>query len=228
MTYKLSRGIVDYKITGPKELENATNEYGLLPFFYSGIPGFSVEDMTPAQFWFADDVDGPWEWRMDVARHGIVAYGKLFAGKAGFCSREYYPDLANYRRDGYDFDARWEDGLANYRDKQIMDALIKNGPLLTRELRRASGVDKGFETCLTRLQMQTYITVCGFEYLRDKHGKPYGWGLARYAVTENFMGEELPRAAYSRPPAESKARLMARLRELWPTTDDKALYSLIK
>lgn len=223
---KLLRGI--YEITGPDALENAANKYGLLPFFYCGVPGFSVEELTPPQYWFAGDADGPWEWRMEVARRGGVAYGKLFAGKAGFCSREYYPDLANYRRDGYDFDARWEDGLANYRDKQIIDALVKNGPLLTRELRRASGVDKGFETCLTRLQMQTYITVCGFEYLRDKHGCPYGWGLARYDLSERVFGEELPRAAYSRPPAESKAHLLTRLRELCHTADEKALAKLIK
>lgn len=224
----MPRGILDHEIDSAAALEAAAERYGLLPFFYCGVPGFSVEELTRAKYWFVDGVDGPWEWRMDVAARGSVAYGKLFAGKAGFCSREYYPDLANYRRDGYDFDARWEDGLANYRDKQIMDALIKNGPLLTRELRQASGVDKGFETCLTRLQMQTYITVCGFEYLRDKHGKPYGWGLARYAITEDFLGEDLPRAAYSRTPAESKARLMERLRALCPLADEKTLLKLIK
>lgn len=222
------REIIDFELTDANSLERAADRYGLLPFFYCGVPGFSVEELTPSRYWFAGDVDGPWEWRMEVARRGSVAYGKLFAGKAGFCSREYYPDLANYRRDGYDFDARWEDGLANYRDKQIMDALAQNGPLLTRELRRASGVEKGFETCLTRLQMQTYITVCGFEYPRDKHGQPYGWGLARYAITESFLGEELPRTAYSRPPSESRARLLARLRELCPTADEKALTKLIK
>ena len=77
-------------------LERAAELYGLLPFFDSGVPGFSVEDMTPPRYWFAGDVDGPWEWRMEVARRGKVAYGKLFAGKAGFCSREYYPDPVSY------------------------------------------------------------------------------------------------------------------------------------
>ncbi len=209
-------------------LERAAELYGLLPFFDSGVPGFSVEDMTPPRYWFAGDVDGPWEWRMEVARRGKVAYGKLFAGKAGFCSRKYYPDLANYRRDGYDFDARYEDGLANHRDKQIIDALTREGSLLTRELRRASGVDKGFETCLTRLQMQTYITVTDFEYLRDRHGKPYGWGVARYALTESVFGEEMTRSAYGRKPEESKAKLILRLRELCPGADDAPLLKLIK
>lgn len=209
-------------------LERAAELYGLLPFFDSGVPGFSVEDMTPPRYWFAGDVDGPWEWRMEVARRGKVAYGKLFAGKAGFCSRKYYPDLANYRRDGYDFDARYEDGLANHRDKQIIDALTREGPLLTRELRCASGVDKGFETCLTRLQMQTYITVTDFEYLRDRHGKPYGWGVARYALTESVFGEEMTRSAYGRKPEESKVKLISRLRELCPGVDDAPILKLIK
>lgn len=209
-------------------LERAAELYGLLPFFDSCVPGFSVEDMTPPRYWFAGDVDGPWEWRMEVARRGKVAYGKLFAGKAGFCSRKYYPDLANYRRDGYDFDARYEDGLANHRDKQIIDALTREGSLLTRELRRASGVDKGFETCLTRLQMQTYITVTDFEYLHDRHGKPYGWGVARYALTESVFGEEMTRSAYGRKPEESKVKLISRLRELCPGADDAPLLKLIK
>lgn len=215
------------QINGVESLERAAEELGLLPFFDCGVPGFSVEDMTPPGYWFADGVDGPWEWRMDVAARGKAAYAKLFAGKAGLCSMEFYPDLANYRRDGYDFDARWEDGLANYRDKALIDALTKFGPLLTRELRAASGVDKGFEGCLTRLQMQCYITVTGFEYLRDKHGRPYGWGLARYDLAERVFGER-PREAYARDPKESYARLMRRLRELCPNAGEKALKKLIK
>ena len=93
------------------KLEALAQRMGLLPFFACGIPNFSIEDFTPEQFWFEEGVDGPWEWRMDVARRGVVAYGKLFNKKAGLVSREWYPDLANYRRDGYDFDARYEDGL---------------------------------------------------------------------------------------------------------------------
>ena len=29
----------------------------------------------------------------------------------------------NYRREGYDLDARWKDGFANRREKAIMDRL---------------------------------------------------------------------------------------------------------
>ena len=138
------------KLHSAGELEQLVQDWGLLPFFRCGIPGFSVEDCTPARYWFVEGVDGPWEWRMEVARRGVVAYGKLFRKKAGLVSRDWYPDLANYRRDGYDFDARYEEGKAGRREKAIMDALLQNGPMLSRDLKRAAGFDggglKGFDT----------------------------------------------------------------------------------
>jgi len=37
---------------------------------------------------------------------------------------EWLPYYVNYRRNGYDFDARYQDGLASRREKKIMDFLI--------------------------------------------------------------------------------------------------------
>lgn len=214
------------------ELEALAQRMGLLPFFACGIPGFSIEDFTPSQFWFEEGVDGPWEWRMEVARRGAMAYGKLFNKKAGLVSREWYPDLANYRRDGYDFDARYEDGLASYKEKCIMDVLLREGPTLSKDLKKAAGFGgggmKGFDTAITRLQMQTYVTVHSFEYSKDKHGKPYGWGVARYAVAEDVLGAEVTRSAYHRDPAESKARLLAHLQTLCPQASPADLEKLIR
>jgi len=97
----------------------AVEQYGFLPFFRNEIHGFSIEELCPPELWFADDVDGPWEWKGPAARSGKCLYGKLFNKKAGFVSREWIPDFANVRRNGYDFDARWDDGLASYKDKEI-------------------------------------------------------------------------------------------------------------
>ena len=95
---------------------------------------------------------------MEAARRGAVAYGKLFSKKAGLVSRERHPDLANYRHDGYDFDARYEDGLAGYREKQIMDVLLREGPMLSKDLKRlagsVSGGLKGFDTGIHRPQLR--------------------------------------------------------------------------
>ena len=169
---------------------------------------------------------------MDMAHRGVVAYGKLFNKKAGLVSREWYPDLANYRRDGYDFDARYEDGLASYKEKCIMDVLLRDGPTLSKDLKKAAGFGgdgmKGFDTAITRLQMQTYVTVHSFEYSKDKHGRPYGWGVARFAVPEDVLGEKITRGAYSRSPEDSKSRLMSHLRALCPQGPEDELEKLIR
>ena len=127
------------EIHNAAELEALVQERGFLPFFACSIPNFSIEDFTPSRYWFVSGVEGPWDWRMDAARRGVVAYGKLFSRKAGLVSREWYPDLANYRRDGYDFDARYEEGLASYREKRVMDVLLREGPTLSKDLKRLAG-----------------------------------------------------------------------------------------
>ena len=111
-----------YRIRSCRELINWINEIGFLPFFKNEIEGFSAEEHTSNRYWWTGDKEqDPWEWREIIARSGEVAYGKLFHKKAGFISKEWFPYFANYRRDGYDFDARWEDGLASMRCKKIMD-----------------------------------------------------------------------------------------------------------
>lgn len=216
------------KIRNAEELEAVTQELGILPFFANTLPHFSVEEFTPSRYWFADGVDGPWEWRMEVAKRGVVAYGKLFGKKAALVSREWYPDLANYRREGYDFDARYDDGLASRKDKVVVDLLTQNGPMLSKDLKRAAGFDTGFDTVITRLQMQTYITIHSFEYAMDKLGRPFGWGIARYALAEDVLGEDVTRAAYSRTPEESKARLLAQLTRVNPEAYDEELERFVR
>ena len=220
------------KITSALELEALVQQMGFLPFFPCSIPNFSIEEFTPSRYWFVEGVDDPWEWRMELARRGVVAYGKLFSRKAGLVSREWYPDLANYRRNGYDFDARYEEGLASYREKRIMDVLLQEGPTLSKDLKRLAGFGgdglKGFDTVITSLQMQTYITVHSFEYPRDKHGKPYGWGIARYAVTEDVLGADVTQGAYHRDPEESRVRIIRHLGLLCPEAFDDDLAKFIR
>ena len=85
------------EIHDPEDVFNLVQEIGFLPFFENRISGFSIEEMTPASLWFTD-VPGPWEWKGGIIRRGC-AYGKFFRGKAGFISREWYTDFANYRRE---------------------------------------------------------------------------------------------------------------------------------
>ncbi len=54
---------------------------------------------------------------------------------------------------------------------------------MSNDLKRFAGFGsdglKGFDTAITNLQMQTYVTVHSFEYAQDKYGRPYGWGTAQ-------------------------------------------------
>lgn len=87
---------------------------------------------------------------------------------------------------------------------------------------------KGFDTVITNLQMRTYITVHSFEYARDKYGQPYGWGIAKYAVTEDVLGTDVTQGAYNRSPDESKARIVQHLKTLCPDACDGDLAKLIR
>ena len=225
------------EIRSARDMELLALEWGFLPFFKNDIPGFSIEEHTPPELWFSSDGEdgegwGPWEWKGPVARTGTCAYGKLFCRKAAFVSMELFPDLVNFRRDGYDFDARYDDGLAAYRDLELWDAVRKNGSLLTGQLKALCGYGgkdgkKGFDTAITRLQMQTYLTVADFDYATDKLGHPYGWGIARYATPEAIFGPEAVTAAYGRSPEQSHRRLMEHLQKRLPHASEKQLLKVL-
>ncbi len=104
--------------------------------FKNTIPGFSLEERTEPEFWWCGDpaVD-PWEWRALIARSGEVAYGKFFEKKAGFISKKWMPCFFNYRRDGYDFDALWEDEKATKKQKKIMDLFETEEEFYSNELK---------------------------------------------------------------------------------------------
>ncbi len=219
------------KIRGAEDIVSLVRQTGFLPFFAGGVPGLSVEENCPPDLWFADDADGPWEWKGPAARGGRCVYGKFFRGRAGFVSREWLPDFCNWRRLGYDFDARWDDGLAPYKDKELYDAIASRGPLTTKRLKSLCGFRKGgkggFETAVTRLQTQTYVVIADFVYRTDRRGRPYGWGEALYSTPEALFGREEVTSAYARTPEESRRRVVSFLKDALPGADEGAIARLI-
>ena len=213
------------------ELEDLIQEVGFLPFFRNTIPGYSIEECTPRSLWFAPDADGPWEWKGPIAMGKTCAYGKFFQGKAGFISLEHFPAFLNHRRDGYDFDARYDDELASKKDKQIMDIFLERESCMTHELKTLCSYgkqgQKGFETVITRLQMQTYLIVRNFEYRKDKNGKPYGWGVARYTTPEAQFGTEWVERAYREEPEASAEKVLRHLRKLLPGASETQIRKLL-
>ncbi len=208
------------------DLEEAVHRLGILPFFRNGIPGYSVEEHVPRELWFTDQ-PGPWEWKGEVILDKSIAYGKFFERKAAFVDARLFPDLANYRRDGYDFDARYDDGLANRKDKTLYDLIVANEPVDTRSLKRKGdyrkGGSTGFDTSIVRLQMQAYVLITDFVYAVSKGGMPYGWGISRYATPEQWFGQPFTDAVYACSPQESRHRLESHLMELFPSEPGERL-----
>lgn len=238
------------RLYSAEDLEQAVGKMGVLPFFRNEIPEFSVEELTPAEHWFEEGADGPWEWKSPVAGNGNCAYGKLFRGKAGFVSMEWFPELVNYRRSAYPLDTD-----PKGKARLIYDTVVKYESLLSKEiktlcgfrkprncafdlteawearekrkLKRKPSSDAGFETLMTRLQMGTWLVAAAFEYEYDKHGQPYGWGIARYVTPEALFGEDRILDCSGHTPEESKRRLIEYLSALLPQASEKQIFRLI-
>ncbi len=224
-----------FHLRQPEDLVEAVGYYGFLPFFANDIEGFSVEEMTPAGLWFTD-TPGPWEWKGPVISEGDCVYGKFFDKKAGFVSNQWFPDFANLRRDGYDFDARFEDGLAGNREKYLYDLIASRHSILSKDAKIIGGYMKprnagkddwkprtGFDSTITKLQMQCYVITSNFEYELSKTGETYGWGIARYATPEEYLGRRFEKRVYARSPEQSRRRILAHLKKVLPGVDEALL-----
>lgn len=223
----------EHRIKTSKELSDYINKVGFLPLFKNNIKGFSVEEMTASDCWWAGvPEEDPWVWREVIAGEGQIVYGKLFGNRAGFISKELYPYFAVYRRDGYDFDSRYEDGLASYKAKRIIDVLTEYDQLPSYELKSLAGFgkfgEKGFEGTLTLLQMQTYIVVKGFQRRINKKNEEYGWSIAVLALSEKVFGEDLVRSAYHITPEEAKDKIISHLQSTYTEASYKEIERLIR
>ena len=219
------------ELSSAEAIASLIQRIGFLPFFMNEIEGFSIEENCPPELWFSDTLEGPWEWKGPIIRMGNCVYGKFFRGRAGYVSLEWFPDFANYRRDGYDFDARFDDELASFKDKTVYDTIAENASLLSKELKKlcnyCKGGNKGFDTVITRLQMQTYVTIADFEYMKDKTDKPYGWGVARYSTPEEIYGHQMIADAYKRTPKESRERILTHLLKILPDATEAQISKII-
>lgn len=211
------------------ELMELIQRVGFLPLLDSGIRGYSAEEVVDEDCRYVVMDDGGWDWPLwkwkgPIVTEGRCVYGKLFAGKAGFVSRDWWPDLCNWRRSK--FAAPTEGSI----EEAILLTLGEHGSMITRELRAACGFDgpkmrSRFDTYVTRLQMATRILTEDFVYPTDKHGREYGWGWSLLAIPEQLLGRDACRC--HRTPEESYQRIYNHLRQLLPEATDKQIRRLI-
>lgn len=230
------------RIRSADELVSWVREIGFLPFFANGVPGFSAEEHVAADAWWTGSrTEDPWEWREAIAAGHAVAYGKFFDGRAGFIAPEWLPHFANARRNGYDFDGKWQSGAASRREKAVMEFFVDvesddepvftGEAILSTELKQRAGFGKGGEKnypgIVTGLQMQLYLVIGGFKRRENKKGMPYGMPVSVLMTPESIWGYRLLSSAYDEEPAQSWDRIFTHAAELFPQAPEAELVRLI-
>ena len=206
-------------------------EYRLIPFFANPIPGFSVEEHTPADLWFSEEILGPWDWKIDCVQSGDVAYGKfLWGGKAAFATVEVYRELINWRR-----------SLPKYQpsadQQKVIDAMEEWGSISVADVRKLMGIPKAkADTLLTRLQMQTRVITGDITRVyRGSDLKYSGWQRSSFCAPEAlFEDMDFPFPGYrprslqsSLTPAESLDFLKETVRSAIGEVSDKVLMKML-
>ena len=216
-----------------EDLVQRIHEIGFIPLFSNAIPGFSVEEQTPVAAWWSEDPKrDPWEWRQVLSRNPDIAYGKFFDKKAGFISKEWFPVFANYRRNGYDFDALCDDEQVPYQNRKLMDTLelddqLQGMELLSFEIKQKSGMKKNFDGVLAQLQMQTYLIMSDFRQKKNKKGQEYGWHIAALETPETKWGYAFIASGYRESPEESWNRIVLQVKTCFPGAGEQELRKLL-
>ena len=173
-------------VVSAEAMLRAIKELGIVPFFENPIRGYSIEELTPREFWFDGESDtlGPWDWKVFCVQSGDIAYGKfLWGGKAAFATPDLYHELMNYRR-----------SLPKYQpaaeDRKVLDFLAEDGTVASKDIRRILGLKKsGADAAATRLQMQCRMIIGDIARVYSGPDLHYsGWQRASFCAPEALFG----------------------------------------
>lgn len=219
-----------YNIDSAAALMACISEVGFLPLLYSGVRSFSAEELVDDDCRYVLLPDGGWDWPLwkwkgPVVTEGDCVYGKFFDKKAGFISREWWPDFYNWRR--YSHPSPEEGSI----EEAILMTLNEDGSRITRELRAACGftgpkMRSRFDAYITRLQMSCHIVTEDFVYPTDRHGHEYGWGWSLLTTPELLLGRDA--CLCGRTPEESYQRMKEHLHQLLPQATEAQIKRLLK
>ncbi len=216
------------QISSAPQMMEAIQKLGFVPLLYSGIPGFSAEEMVDEDCRYVvydDGWDWPmWKWKGPIINEGGCVYGKFFDKKAGYISLDWWPDFSNWRRS---VNPMPEEGSI---EEAILLTLQEHGSLITRELRSACGftgpkMRSRFDAYVTRLQMACRIVTEDFVYPRDRHGREYGWGWSLLTTPERLYGRDACHC--DRSPQDSRDLILKHLHGILPNATPQQLLKLI-
>ncbi len=235
---KKAIGAMPPRVTSAEAMLETILELGIVPFFANVIPGYSIEEMTPAQNWFDTQENltyTPWDWKIPCVQSGDVAYGKfLLGGKAAFASIEWYAELRNYRQAQPKYQP-------DHAQQQILEYLEQNGSIGIKEVRGLLGIKKGQADALICKLMQQCRVVTG-DIIRVYRGPDLsynGWQTSSFCTPEALFdkpavpffagfdaGDDTP-LEVGHSPEESYRLLTEKIRSLAPEATDKEIAKLL-
>lgn len=183
--------------------------------------------------WHTGADTDPWLWRARVLEEPEpIAYAKLFEGKGGFITREWYPHFLSVRRDGMDCDDMYQAGILSSMAHRVYRAIEEGGALAYHEIKRAIGAtredESKFSGALVRLQMKMLITISGHTYKFNKQGLPYGWEVSVFTTPERFWGDsDILDEADDLGSAEAYQQILDNIRSYNPDAGDKEMSKFI-
>jgi hypothetical protein len=166
-----------------------------------------------------------WRLKDDLPSARRVYYGKVLKGRPMLVALDVFPAfyaLARGRQRARDYVAEYEAGRLSHSARRLMDALVREHPQYTRELRGnafmlESGKTREFERAMTELQQGLWVVKTEeryeptFSYRWDlveawlPEAVQAGRRLSRAAALERLVSRYVSAAIYTRP------RLLAQL-----------------
>lgn len=213
-------------------------EVGFLPLLPNKIPGFSAEEVVDETCRYHTSPSGSfdwplWMWKGDIIEEGNCVYGKFFHGTAGFVSRDWWPDLVNYRRSTMQPHKKRDPII----EEAILHTLETEGSVISTDLRTACGFNGGkqrsqFDAYITRLQMATRVVTESFVWSVDKHGHNYGWGRSLLTTPEQLLGraacaQPIDADGYPRKPEKSYRLIKEHLHSLLPDATEAQIHYMM-
>ncbi len=148
-----------------------------------------------------DGVGLTWRLKDDLPAARQVYYGKLLRGRPMLVALDLFPAfyaLARGRQRARDYRAEYEAGRLTHTARRLMDALVREHPQYTRELRGNTyllepGRTREFERAMAELQQGLWIVKSEERY---EPTFSYRWDLLEAWLPEAAAeGRRMPRAA---------------------------------
>jgi hypothetical protein len=207
------RRLTHLRVHGPRRALRFINDVGLaslfatrglnLPCLWQAVCGRRQPEF-PHHSHYDPEVGLAWELKDQLPAEGKVFYAKLIRGKPTFVAWDVFPDMYRLFGPRHDYLRQYRDGLLSPVAKAILDALHRQRPRDTFELKLATnlarpGQRRVFDAAMAEVQQKLYVA------MREVRYDPftYVWDLIDARFPERVA------AARRRRPAEA-AEVVAR------------------